>query len=154
MALGPDGEAGAPGHRDKARLGMGLRKAEQAMLRAKTAALKPVGLTLGQYVALAELDERPGLTAATLARACLVSPQAMMVLLRALEEQGLVRREPHPRHPNVLELRVTPAGAEALQAGRQLVAPIERRVLAAFSDAEIGTLQALLARFAQAFDEA
>ena len=46
------------------RIGMVLKRAEQAMLRAKSAALKPVGLTLAQYVALTELDRQPGITGA------------------------------------------------------------------------------------------
>jgi hypothetical protein len=59
------------------RIGMVLKRAEQALLRAKSAALKPAGLTLAQYVAL---DRQPGITGATLARASLVTPQAIMVV--------------------------------------------------------------------------
>jgi DNA-binding MarR family transcriptional regulator len=50
------------------RPGMALKQAEQAMVRAKSAALKPSGLTLAQYVALVELDAQPGITGAALAR--------------------------------------------------------------------------------------
>jgi hypothetical protein len=50
------------------RLGRVLKRAEQALLRAKSAALKPAGLTLAQYVALTELDRQPGITGASLAR--------------------------------------------------------------------------------------
>jgi hypothetical protein len=63
---------------EQERLGMLVKRAEQAMVRAKSAALKSVGLTPSQYVALFELDQQPGITAATLARACLVTPQAMI----------------------------------------------------------------------------
>jgi len=52
------------------------------MVRAKSAALKPSGLTLAQYVAVVELDAQPGITGAALARASLVTPQAMMVVLK------------------------------------------------------------------------
>ena len=44
-----------------------LRQAEQALLRAKAGVLRPIGLTLAQYVALAELNAQPGIAAATLA---------------------------------------------------------------------------------------
>ena len=67
-----------------------VKRAEQAMVRAKSTALKSVGLTPSQYVALFELDRQPGITAATLARACLVTPQAMMILLKTMEQQGLI----------------------------------------------------------------
>ncbi|HJZ01975.1 MAG TPA: MarR family transcriptional regulator [Streptosporangiaceae bacterium] len=131
---------------------MVLKRAEQAMLRAKSAALKPAGLTLAQYVALAELDRQPGITGATLARACLVTPQAMMVVLKSLEEQGLIVRSPHPRHPNVLELHITDAGFEVLDAGRRRAEPVERRVTDTFSPEELEALAALLTRWTEALD--
>jgi DNA-binding MarR family transcriptional regulator len=137
--------SGAPALSEQ-RIGMVLKRAEQTLLRAKSAALKPVGLTLAQYVALAELERQPGITSATLARACLVTPQAMMVVLKAMEEQGLISRSAHPRHPNVLELHITDTGRETLHAGSQQVEPVERDVLAAFSPKELETLTALLNR--------
>jgi DNA-binding MarR family transcriptional regulator len=127
-------------------LGKLLKRSEQTLLRAKRAAVKAVGLTLPQYVALAELAERPGITGAELARACLVSPQAMMVVLRATEEQGLVERKPHPRHQTVLEVHLTSVGREALSAAHERAAPIEQRIAKALSRAEVETLRALLRR--------
>jgi DNA-binding MarR family transcriptional regulator len=132
--------------------GRTLKRAEQALLRAKSAALKPVGLTLAQYVALTELHQQPGITGASLARASLVTPQAMMVVLKSLEEQGLIIRSPHPRHPNVLELHLTDAGREALNQGRQHVEPVERGVVDAFSPEELNTLIALLTRWIEAIE--
>jgi DNA-binding MarR family transcriptional regulator len=131
-------------------IGMVLKRAELALLRAKSAAVKPVGLTLAQYVALTQLHYQPEITAAALARACLVTPQAMMVVLKALDEQGLVTRSPHPRHPAVLELRITDAGQEVLYAARQQVEPVERQVTQAFTAAELQTLTDLLNRLTQA----
>jgi DNA-binding MarR family transcriptional regulator len=133
-------------------VGRTLKRAEQALLRAKSAALKPVGLSLAQYLALHELDQQPGITGASLARACLVTPQAMMIVLKSAEEQGLVARTPHPRHPNVLELRLTDPGREALHSARQRVEPIEGRIRAALSPREEQTLRALLDRFTRAIE--
>jgi DNA-binding MarR family transcriptional regulator len=133
-------------------LGMVLKRAEQSLLRAKSAALKPVGLSLAQYVALAELDERPGSTGSDLARACLVTPQAMMVVLKALEEQGLVVRSPHERHRNVLEVHLTEPGREALHTARAHVGPVEQRFLTAMSPDEQNTLRELLLRCIDATD--
>lgn len=131
---------------------MVLKRAEQTLLRAKSAALQPVGVTLAQYVALAELDRHPGVTGATLARASLVTPQAMMVVLKSLEEQGLIVRSPHARHPNVLELHITNAGREALESARQRVEPVERRIIDAFSPEELDVLGALLTRWIEALE--
>jgi DNA-binding MarR family transcriptional regulator len=144
---------GRGSNKEEPRLGMLVKRAEQAMLRAKSTALKLVGLTPAQYVALVELESQPGITAATLARACLVTPQAMMILLKTMEQQGLVSRSSHPRHPNVLELHTTDVGREALQAARERVDPIERRVFDAFSAKELAIFRGLLSRFIEAFDK-
>ncbi len=120
------------------------------MLRAKGQVLKPAGLTLAQYVALDALEAEPGITAASLARACLVTPQAMMVVLKAMDEQGLILRSAHPRHSNVLELRLTDVGREALDAGRDLLAPVERRLAAAVSGEDARVLSDLLERIIEA----
>jgi DNA-binding MarR family transcriptional regulator len=131
-----------------------VKRAEQAMVRAKSSALKFVGLTPAQYVALHELDIQPGITAATLARACLVTPQAMMILLKSMEQQGLIARSSHPRHANVLELHMTDVGREALHNARQRVEPIEARVYGAFSATELAAFRKHLARFISAFESA
>jgi DNA-binding MarR family transcriptional regulator len=133
-------------------LGMLIKRAEQAMLRSKNGLLKPTGITLAQYVALVELDRQPGITAATLSRACLVSPQAIMILLKSMEQQGLVSRSEHPRHPNVLELHITDAGREALHAAKQRIEPTDKRVLDAFSARDQKTFRDLLSRFIQTFE--
>ncbi len=131
-------------------LGKLLKRSEQTLLRAKSAAVKTVGLTLPQYVALAELAQRPGITGAELARACLVSPQAMMVVLKAMEQQGLVERTQHPLHQTVLEIHLTSVGREALSAARKRAEPIEQRIVKALSGEELETLRSLLRRSIEA----
>jgi DNA-binding MarR family transcriptional regulator len=138
---------------EEPRLGMLVKRAEQAMVRTKSVALKLVGLTPAQYVALVELDQQPGITAASLARACLVTPQAMMILLKTMDQQGLITRSVHPRHPNVLELHMTDVGREALREARERVDPIEERVFAAFSAKDLAAFRELLSRFIEAFEK-
>jgi len=130
-----------------------VKQAEQAMVRAKSAALKAVGLTPAQYVALVELDLQPGITAATLARACLVTPQAMMILLKSMEQQGLIARSSHPRHRNVLELHITKVGHEALHAARKRIEPMEQRVIGAFSTKDLVGFREFLTRFIDGFEK-
>lgn len=134
-------------------LGKLLKRSEQALLRAKSAAVKTVGLTLPQYVALAELAKRPGITGAELARACLVSSQAIMVVLKAMEEEGLVERTQHPLHQTVLEIHLTSVGREALSAARKRAGPIEQRIAEALSKEEVETLRALLRRCIEAVED-
>jgi DNA-binding MarR family transcriptional regulator len=147
-----DGKSSPHPSAEPERLGMLVKRAEQAMIRTKSTALKSVGLTPSQYVALFELDRQPGITAATLARACLVTPQAMMILLKTMEQQGLITRSAHPRHPSVLELHMTEVGREALHAGLERVDPIEQRVFAAFSSKDQTVFREFLLRFIEAFE--
>lgn len=130
-----------------------VKRAEQAMVRTKSVALKFVGLTPSQYVALVELEQQPGVTAASLARACLVTPQAMMILLKTMDQQGLITRSAHPRHPNVLELHMTDVGREALREARERVDPIEQRVFSEFSARDLAAFREYLSRFIEAFEK-
>jgi DNA-binding MarR family transcriptional regulator len=127
------------------RLGLDVKRAEQELMAAKHAAVKP--LTVPQYAALFALAAKPGISSAALARACLVTPQAMTVVLRNLGELGYVSRSPHPVHGHVLETHLTPAGATALAAADAVAVAIERRISDAFTPAERETLRTLLARF-------
>ena len=77
------------------------------------AAVSTVGVTTPEYVTLSVLRERDGLSNAQLARWAFVTPQAMNLVISALERRGLVRRRPDPRHRRVLRTSVTPTGPRA-----------------------------------------
>lgn len=128
------------------RLGSHLKRVEQELNSAKTAAVKPAGLTVPQYAALFVLDDQPGISAAELARRCLVTPQTMTTILRNLEAAGLVERTPHPLHRHVIETRTTLTGRKALDQADERAAAVERRLAAAFTADELDTLRSLLAR--------
>jgi len=132
------------------RLGSHLKRVEQDLQAAKSAAVKPAGLTVPQYSALFTLDEQPGISAAELARRCAVTPQTMTTILRNLETAGLIERTPHPLHRHVIETRPTPAGRKALDQADERAAGVERRLAAAFTSEELDTLRALLARVSEA----
>ncbi|MFC9895576.1 MarR family winged helix-turn-helix transcriptional regulator [Nocardia sp. NPDC127579] len=134
-----------------AAIGLDVKRAEQALIAAKHAAVKP--LTVPQYAALFALSTTPGASSAALARACLVTPQAMAVVLKNLVDLGYVERTPHPLHAHVLETHLTIAGKHALATADTAAVAIERRIAAAFTAAERDTLRALLARFVAAIEE-
>jgi len=132
------------------RLGLDVKRAEQALLAAKHHAVKP--LTVPQYAAMFALAQSPGSSSAALARACLVTPQAMTVVLKNLTDLGYVAREPHPVHAHVLETRLTPSGQAAFEKADTAAVTIERRIRDSFTPAERDTLRALLQRFTAAAD--
>lgn len=128
------------------RLGGDIKRVEQDLMTAKTAAVKPAGLTVPQYAALFLLEENPGISAAALARGCRVTPQTMTTIVRNLEVQGLIERSPHPWHHNVLETRPTKAGLKALDVADKRAEKIERNLAAEFTPKERDQLRSLLDR--------
>ncbi|MGA5823782.1 MarR family winged helix-turn-helix transcriptional regulator [Kitasatospora sp. NPDC094028] len=136
------------------RLGVDIRGAEQELMAAKRAAVEPAGLTVPQYATLFVLAENAGISGAALARACNVTPQAMAVVLRNLNERGLVERAPHPWHGNVLETRLTEQGRAALHLADERATAIERAMAEDLTPDERAQLRTLLARCTSAIRRA
>ncbi len=128
------------------RLGSDLKRVEQQLMTAKHEAVRPAGLTVPQFAALLVLEQSPGISAAALARSCAVTPQTMTTILRNLEQRGLIERNAHPWHGNVLETRLTESGTAVLVAADERASAVERRLADAFTEQERTTLRALLAR--------
>ena len=66
-----------------------------------------------QAAALGRLDREGPMTTAELARAEMVKPQSMGTLLAELEQEGLVRRDPHPTDGRQILFSLTSAGVAA-----------------------------------------
>jgi DNA-binding MarR family transcriptional regulator len=69
-------------------------------------------LNLSQLSALARLDRHDAMTTADLARAESMKPQSMGAILSGLEQEGLVKREPHPSDGRQILFAMTAEGAE------------------------------------------
>ncbi|AWT26346.1 putative HTH-type transcriptional regulator [Corynebacterium provencense] len=129
-----------------ARLGSYLKQAEQALMAAKSDALRPLGLTVAQYAAMMALYYVPGQSSAQLARAAAVTPQTMSTILTKLSGKGLISRTPSPLHSKVLVTELTPAGEKLLKEADTKARGIEQRLSDEFSPEEHATLRALLHR--------
>src|SRR3974390_1685122 len=92
------------------RMGDELKRAQAAMPAALDAALRGPRLTVAQYACLELLDQHPGLSNAELARGAFVTRQAMNLVLRGLQEGGLVTRPPRAPHGRALPAPLTAAG--------------------------------------------
>ncbi|GAB2446717.1 MarR family winged helix-turn-helix transcriptional regulator [Nocardia tengchongensis] len=134
------------------RLGSYIKRAEQALMGAKNAALKPTGVTIPQYAALYVLSENPGISAAELARRCGVTPPTMNTVLTNLRDRGLIERTPHAWHRNVLETSLTDEGRKVMRAADKRAVPVERALAAEFTEAESAALIAMLERAATVLD--
>ncbi|MYT20301.1 MarR family transcriptional regulator [Streptomyces sp. SID7760] len=134
------------------RIGSHVKRAEQALLAAKNAAVKPAAVTVPQYAALLWLSEKPGISAAALARLCGVTPPTMNTVLKNLQERALIERTPHEWHRNVLETRLTGEGRAVMELADARAVRVERALAAAFSAEEREQLIALLGRCAEVLD--
>lgn len=116
-------------------VGYVLKRAATALRTGMDTALRPLDLTVSQYSCLEVLAQRPGLSNAELARAVFVSRQSMNLVLRGLQDRGLVTRPATAEHGRALPTELTGEGRALLRSASEAVRAVEKRMLAPFSEA-------------------
>jgi DNA-binding MarR family transcriptional regulator len=96
------------------RIGYLIYRVERRLRVRLDEAVASHGITTTEYVTLSVLRERDGLSCAQLARWAFVTPQAMNLVISALQRRGLIRRRPDPHHGRVLRASVTAKGLKVL----------------------------------------
>jgi DNA-binding MarR family transcriptional regulator len=114
--------------------------------------LRVHGVSTPEYVTLSLLRERDGLSCAQLARWALVTPQAMNLVISALEKRRLVRRRPDPKHRRVLQASVTPKGLEVLTDCDRSMDRIESDMLGDVPADAVEVVRAAMASFARSLE--
>ena len=99
------------------------------------------GLTGPRLSALSVIVFAGPVTLGDLAAAEQVKPPTITRLVRALESEGLVRRESDPDDGRIVRLRATPKGENLLSAGRARRVRKLSQPLAAMTDRERATLE-------------
>lgn len=135
------------------RLGLDIKRTEQALMAAKSAVLRPHDLNVAQYAALLTLRESPGISGAGLARACLVTPQAVSSVLKSLERRNLVERVRDDWKRNSSRLTLTPNGRHLLARADRDASAVERRILDTLDETDRATLRELLERCTTALQD-
>ena len=128
------------------RLGLHIKAAEQAMMAAKTEALRSFGLTVAQYAAMLSLYYVPEQSSAQLARAAAVTPQTMATVIAKLEQKRLVTRHPSSDHAKVLIASLTPEGEVLVLRADEAARRIEQCMAEVFSAKEREQLTEMLER--------
>jgi DNA-binding MarR family transcriptional regulator len=121
-------------------MGYRLKRAAAALRGAMDRALREHDLTVPQYACLEHLDQRPGLSNAELARSTFVTRQSMNVVLRGLQEAGLISRPAATDHGRALPAHLTAEGRSRLDAARSAVYAIERQMVEAVPQRHIAAL--------------
>ncbi|RSN65313.1 MarR family transcriptional regulator [Amycolatopsis sp. WAC 04182] len=114
-------------------VGYMLKRAATALRTAMDTALRPLDLTVPQYSCLEVLSQRPGLSNAELARAVFVTRQSMNLVLRGLQDRGLITRPTTAPQGRALPSTLTPAGRERLRTASGVVRAVQDRMLTPFS---------------------
>jgi DNA-binding MarR family transcriptional regulator len=117
-------------------VGYVLKQAAVALRNAMDLALRTLHLTVPQYACLELLGQRPGLSNAELARGAFVTRQSMNVVLRGLEERGLVTRPAAAPSGRELPTTLTQAGRDHLHAASAAVSGVERKMCANLTPAQ------------------
>lgn len=127
-------------------LGFLLSRVSNALRAEVTATvLDPLGVPFPQYLCMRILSQYPGRSNAELARHFNVSPQAMNMVLRGLEERGLVTRPASVPSGRSLPAQLTREGRELLKQTDSGVRAAERKLMTNLTDAQQREFKRILA---------
>ena len=109
-----------------------MRRVSTALALDVDRALRDFSLTHAQYGVLAQLGlvDPDALSAATMAERNGITAQSTSTAVSGLLARGLVSRAPHPSHGRILQVRITPGGAELLARAHAATRRAEDRALA------------------------
>ncbi|MGA8219078.1 MAG: MarR family transcriptional regulator [Solirubrobacterales bacterium] len=136
----------------RARVGYLVYRVERRVRTRLDAATRAHGVTTTEYVALSVLRDRDGMSSAELARWAFVTPQAMNLVISALERRRLVRRRPDPKRRRVLRASVTSKGLQVLEHCDGSMDEIEADMLRDLPPEEADALRGALAACAHALE--
>jgi len=96
-------------------------------------ALRDEGLTLPQIRLLNAIKEHRGVSGATIARTCQVTPQTLQAMLTRAEREGWITRDFSQVNHRILTASLTRKGEAALERGLAAAAEIEEKIWAGVS---------------------
>ncbi|MBV9192729.1 MAG: MarR family transcriptional regulator [Solirubrobacterales bacterium] len=134
------------------RIGYLVYRLERRLRSRIDQAVRSHGVTATEFLTLSVLRERDGLSCAQLARLAFVTPQAMNLVVSALERRRLVERRQHPEHRRVLRTSVTPQGLDVLDRCDHSMDEIESDMLADLSPETIESVRHALAFCARSLE--
>jgi DNA-binding MarR family transcriptional regulator len=131
-------------HSDEEPLGFLLYRVMAGLRPQVAAELKPLELSLPEFVCLRILSNHPGLTSAELARGTNVSAQAMNQVLHGLEERGALTRPASSPAGRAMPARLTRRGKALLKRADVAVQVADQRILTRLTADEQRRLKQLL----------
>lgn len=134
------------GQANDAPLGYLLYRVGSALRPEVSAVLRPLGLTLPEFVCMRVLSIYPGTSSAELSRRANVTPQAMNTVLHRLENRGAVSRPASVPSGRALPATLTGEGRKMLKRAEAAVRVADGRILDKLSAAEQREFKQMLER--------
>ncbi|MFG3284500.1 MarR family winged helix-turn-helix transcriptional regulator [Streptomyces sp. NPDC048111] len=129
-----------------------LKRAQAALRGAMDKAVREHGLTVPQYSTLELLARNPGMSNADLARATFVTRQSGNVVLRGLQEAGLISRPATAEHGRARPASLTEEGRARLASVQAAVYAVEHRMVESIPPGRRAALLADLERMSAALE--
>lgn len=125
-----------------------LRRCHQISVAIFLRKCEEFNLTQLQYISLSALDEHGSLDQITLGGYTALDRNTVAVVVRKLEERGLVTRRRNPEDRRSMLVTLTEEGERLREAAEQAVLATQEEILAPLEEAERETLCRLLQRVA------
>lgn len=125
-------------------LGYLLTRIMKALRPAVAAELRPLGLTLTEFICMRILAMSPGRSSAELARETNVSPQSMNTVLRGLQDRDVVTRPASVSSGRALPAQLTSDGMKLLKHAEAAAHRADNQVLAHLAPAQQREFRSLL----------
>jgi DNA-binding MarR family transcriptional regulator len=116
-------------------VGYVLKQVQASLHTAMDGVLRPLDLTVAQYACLELLGQHPGLSNSELARRAFVTRQSMNLVLRRLQERGVLTRPEHAAQGRALPTKLTRAGQTKLRRASVAVRTVEQQLFSPLSPA-------------------
>lgn len=125
-------------------LGYKLKQTQHSLRLHMDEALRSISLTTPQYAVLAQLELKPGISNAMLARSSFITAQTMHGIISNLEKIEFVQRKNDPQHGRILCAELTQQGMKVVQQAHILIKNVEDRMLSTLNDHHKKLLETLL----------
>lgn len=121
--------------RSDPRVSYAIARLHQRVFAGITERVAQHGLTTLQFTTMSVLSRHGSpLSTSQLARRAFMTPQSMSEVIHALEDKGLIKRDPHPKHRRTLPATLTPKGRRVLAACEEAVSELEDAMFDGFPD--------------------
>lgn len=125
-------------------LGHKLKQTQHALRLQMDEALKNLNLTTPQYAVLAQLELKPNISNAELARSAFITAQTMHGIVSNLEKRKWVKRKNDPDHGRILCTELTKEGKRLVQQAHHFISQIEHQMTSTLSKSDKALLEKML----------